>query len=856
MTKRSLASEDSDDDEIQASSSEARIDSPHTKKRRFVEFEPIRICSIGSVKEIEHKVLRAQHYKLCERFRYKQKIQQELEKRIEEFERRQVQDDAVNCIINRYWNRLDADIQLLLQRFGEETPQLQLDTEAKEETTSSPPQGKHFLNLLAQWSCDELDDKMKQRVEFSQRAIAKLLLTCARISERNGRLCDLLKDYGNNENKLVSDSDQTAKINEELQSYATSVFEENVSNKKLVNELQTENHRLSLQSSSCDDKIALMESKVETLNNEIEDLRCQLLKSFRREEKLDFRLAEYIKKENSLVQVQEAASIAKNLTQIENGAINEEVASLSKSKLEELQQDLEIQTDLANNRLTELKEITERNKSLSAEVECCKMKMKYISPDDIKNSNEYLFLQTSFSSLFEDCKLQKKEIEDLKQANTQMKQHYEERISSMQIDETTALERFQQTVCELDNDLNLARKEYENVCVDYEINTISKEQAIPIQEQVNSLMNTLSTQNTQLKQEVARLKRKLQETFEQLNMCNKELEGERRLNNDNYLVIKLEENSSSSLHQLNSTTQHHHHQIPSDHSSPVNSENTHNSNNAMDNVMDSGLIKKEEPMDVSSQNGEDHPSKPHIVSTSSGNHRPDSSNSASSRPCTPTNLGAENQRLRMERDRFKEKLRQLAKTDLHEKRKYWTEEQKRKLKHLEEVCEKKIRELQNAKQEEDGLMQEMESIGQAFEELQEQNKKLLEQLREKEEVNLKLMSERIKSTQGQKKIKDEKDLLSKTIQSMENQLAAKMLLCQKLEEKERILIEQRGTLEHEIRIREQHNESLKKKACEFSQLSTDLKLRLERLDVQFNELRENVIKKHRHMKLMLTKLNV
>ncbi|CAK5021397.1 unnamed protein product [Meloidogyne enterolobii] len=105
------------------------------------------------------------------------------------------------------------------------------------------------------------------------------------------------------------------------------------------------------------------------------------------------------------------------------------------------------------------------------------------------------------------------------------------------------------------------------------------------------------------------------------------------------------------------------------------------------------------------------------------------------------------------------------------------------------------------------------------------------------------MSERIRSTQGQKKIKDEKDLLSKTIQSMENQLAAKMLLCQKLEEKERILIEQRGTLEHEIRIREQHNESLKKKACEFSQLSTDLKLRLERLDVQFNELRENVIKK-------------
>jgi hypothetical protein len=65
-----------------------------------------------------------------------------LEKRIEEFERRQVQDDAVNCIINRHWNmvhlhisyylsiyfislifKLDGDIQLLLQRFDDASPQ-------------------------------------------------------------------------------------------------------------------------------------------------------------------------------------------------------------------------------------------------------------------------------------------------------------------------------------------------------------------------------------------------------------------------------------------------------------------------------------------------------------------------------------------------------------------------------------------------------------------------------------------------------------------------------------------------------------------------------------------------------------
>ena len=194
MPKRSFESDDSDD-ELRESSSEAPADSPKTKKRRFVEFEPVRICSIGSVKEIDHRILRAQHYKLCERFRYKQKIQQELEKKIEAFERRQVQDDAINCTINRYWNRLDADLQILLQRFEEENTHMDSDNEPKEyANTSNALQGKNFLNLLAQWSCEELDEKLKQRVEFSQRTTAKLMQICNHLSIRNSKLNAQLQD--------------------------------------------------------------------------------------------------------------------------------------------------------------------------------------------------------------------------------------------------------------------------------------------------------------------------------------------------------------------------------------------------------------------------------------------------------------------------------------------------------------------------------------------------------------------------------------------------------------------------------------------------------------------------------------
>jgi len=62
------------------------------------------------------------------------------------------------------------------------------------------------------------------------------------------------------------------------------------------------------------------------------------------------------------------------------------------------------------------------------------------------------------------------------------------------------------------------------------------------------------------------------------------------------------------------------------------------------------------------------------------------------------------------------------------------------------------------------------------------------------------MSERIKTAQAQKKIKDEKELVEQMLTSLENQLAAKNVLCQKLEEKERAWNESRNIFEQEIRF--------------------------------------------------------
>lgn len=56
-----------------------------------------------------------------QRIEQRHRTEAELRQRIEQLEKRQTQDDAVLNVINRYWNQLNEDIRVLLQRFDAET---------------------------------------------------------------------------------------------------------------------------------------------------------------------------------------------------------------------------------------------------------------------------------------------------------------------------------------------------------------------------------------------------------------------------------------------------------------------------------------------------------------------------------------------------------------------------------------------------------------------------------------------------------------------------------------------------------------------------------------------------------------
>lgn len=72
----------------------------------------------------------------------------------------------------------------------------------------------------------------------------------------------------------------------------------------------------------------------------------------------------------------------------------------------------------------------------------------------------------------------------------------------------------------------------------------------------------------------------------------------------------------------------------------------------------------------------------------------------------------------------------------------------------------------------------MDVTGQAFEDMQEQNIRLMQQLREKDDANFKLMSERIKSNQIHKLLKEEKEELADQVLTLKTQvIGLSQVLC-------------------------------------------------------------------------------
>ncbi|EMP29913.1 E3 ubiquitin-protein ligase BRE1A, partial [Chelonia mydas] len=204
-------------------------------------------------------------------------------------------------------------------------------------------------------------------------------------------------------------------------------------------------------------------------------------------------------------------------------------------------------------------------------------------------------------------------------------------------------------------------------------------------------------------------------------------------------------------------------------------------------------------------------------------------------------LMAAEKKAKAELDELRQRVKDLEDKEKKESKKMADEDALRKIRAVEEQIEYLQKKLAMAKQEEEALLSEMDVTGQAFEDMQEQNIRLMQQLREKDDANFKLMSERIKSNQIHKLLKEEKEELADQVLTLKTQVDAQLQVVRKLEEKEHLLQSNIGTGEKELGLRTQALEMNKRKAMDAAQLADDLKAQLELAQKKLHDFQDEIV---------------
>lgn len=830
-----------------------------------VQFEPILIGPISTLEEMDMKVLQFQNKKLAQRLEQRHRVETELRQRIEQLEKRQMQDDAVLNVVNRYWNQLNEDIRVLLQRFDAETADESENKNESEATTS-------FLMQLSSWDKEELDDKLANRVQVSKRAVSKVVQAFDRLSQRNEKITLALKGE--------FDGEEAPNIDEVVRRANSEIQMENRNLQAINIQLHEKYHTISLKMSELQDTITGKDTLAAELRNQVDDLQYELNKVRARNDKLEHHLGEAIEKLKAFQQIHGTDEKGSNKP---NTLV---ASSVSQTKLEDLQRELEETRELANNRLQELDKLHQQHRDALKEVEKLKMDIRQLPESVIVETTEYKCLQSQFSVLYNESMQLKTQLDDARQQLQSSKNAHLRHIEMMESEELMAQKKLRGECIQLEDVLAQLRKEYEMLRIEFEQNLAANEQTGPINREMRHLITSLQNHNQQLKGEVHRYKRKYKEASSEIPKLKKEIEE---------LTTKLGQQTSQENKEGN------------------NSDGSGKEEDASNSLPGSTQIKEESGVSIKRESGEEEVETIEVGEGEGNKGTPDSLTLTSptlkkekdikrekdiKKEAVKTEhrdpahrakdtkvaeselvrdlkaqlkkavnemkemkllldmykgvgkeqrdkvqLMAAERKTRAELDELRQQIKKIQESKREERKKLADEDAQIKIKKLEEQAYTLQRQVASQKQEEEALLNEMEVTGQAFEDMQEQNSRLIQQLREKDDANFKLMTERIKSNQLHKLAREEKDVLKEQVSTLTTQVEAANVVVRKLEEKERLLQNSLATVEKELALRQQAMEMHKRKAIESAQSAADLKLHLEKYHSQMKEAQQVVAEK-------------
>uniref|UniRef100_A0A803VTZ0 E3 ubiquitin protein ligase n=1 Tax=Ficedula albicollis TaxID=59894 RepID=A0A803VTZ0_FICAL len=821
------------------------------------QYEPF--CDLACVpcacaqEELDIRTLQTKNRKLAEMLDQRQAIEDELREHIEKLERRQATDDASLLIINRYWNQFDENIRIILKRFDMDqglgdllserkalvVPEPEPDSDSNQERKDERERGEglepafSFLATLASSTSEEIESQLQERVESSRRAVAQIVTMYDKLQEKVDVLSHKLNsgDVSLMEEAVV-----------ELNSYLS---HENGRLQELADVLQEKHRVMSQEFSKLQERVETAESRVSVLETMIDDLQWDIDKIRKREQRLNRHLADVLERVNSKgYKVYGAGS------SLYGGTI-----TINARKFEEMNAELEENKELAGNRLNELEELRQDLEEVTTQNEKLKVELRRAVEEAVKETPEYRCMQSQFSVLYNESLQLKAHLDEARTLLHGTRATHQRQVELIERDEVSLHKKLRTEVIQLEDTLAQVRKEYEMLRIEFEQTLAANEQAGPINREMRHLISSLQNHNHQLKGEVLRYKRKLREAQSDLSKIRSR-SGSALLQSQSSTEDTKEEPTEIKQEPDDPSAQV---SVPKAPSEDVNEmkarrdeEERERERREREREREKEKEKekererekekeKEKEREREKQKQKESEKERESKEKEKGKHEDgrkkeaevikqlkaelkkaqesqkemklllDMYRSAPKEQRDKVQLMAAEKKAKAELEELRQRVKELEDKEKKESKKMADEDALRKIRAVEEQIEYLQKKLAMAKQEEEALLSEMDVTGQAFEDMQEQNIRLMQQLREKDDANFKLMSERIKSNQIHKLLKEEKEELADQVLTLKTQVDAQLQVVRKLEEKEHLLQSSIGTGEKELGLRTQALEMNKRK---------------------------------------------
>uniref|UniRef100_A0A8C1MRI3 E3 ubiquitin protein ligase n=1 Tax=Cyprinus carpio TaxID=7962 RepID=A0A8C1MRI3_CYPCA len=780
----------------------------------------IKLGGGSSQEEQDIKALQIKNRKLGVALDQRQVIEDELRERVERLETRQATDDASLLILNRYWNQFDENVRLIVRRY---------DQSGSEPVESQPPEGRSlkpgtpepdgdsnperakdrgqqgeaassFLAMLASSSSEEIDAELQERLESS--------------CKQARRVVEIYENLKNTVDQLKKDveSGTDGSLWDVAVRLNMLLTNENERLRQLTDSLQQKHSHMTSESRPLGRAANRADNRISELQVLIEELQWDMEKIRRRENRLNAHLVEVLERVNSkgYKVYGEASSVCGTIT-------------INKRKFEEMNSELEQNRELAENRLSELQKLQQDLQTVYQENNNMKVELLSRAEEVAKESAEYRCLQSQFSVLYNESLVLKSQLDETK-ARLNTTRTMIIYVCLFQNDEVSLQRKVRTEVIQLEDTLAQVRKEYEMLRIEFEQTLAANEQAGPINREMRHLISTLQTHNQQLKGEVVKYKLRLREAQQELNQL-RAAKGNAAVQSQSSTEMDVKEETASP-HTPASTADVTVKTEPDSGSATPSTTGTHSYLYLM-------VFAEVLPLFILYCTI--------LLIMMEMKLLLDMYRSAPKEQRDKVQLMAAEKKAKSEAEELRQRLRELEERERREGKKMADEEALRKIRSVEEQIDILNKKLSLAKQEEDALLSEMDVTGQAFEDMQEQNIRLMQQLREKDDANFKLMSERIKSNQIHKLLKEEKEELADQLLTLKTQVDAQLQVVRKLEEKERLLQGTISAAERELGLRTQALDMNKRKAQESVLLSEEVRTQLEGVQQRLSSVREEVI---------------